>query len=126
MPELKADRVIVDQAEARHNISIMRIVVAKQIIAENGKVTTVLYKQIVIAMGEGAKTSLAAFYYLLMNPVSEYDVLQKTKNRDVAIIRQGSCNIFFVFQLDVRTTGLPERSTLRQGLRPSIDRVLTV
>jgi len=32
-----------------------------------GDVTTVPYKQIVIAMGEGAKASLAAFDYLLMN-----------------------------------------------------------
>lgn len=36
-----------------------------------GDVTTVPYKQIVVAMGEGAKASLAAFDYLLMNPVSE-------------------------------------------------------
>ncbi|MCJ9429643.1 alkyl hydroperoxide reductase subunit F [Kordiimonas marina] len=32
-----------------------------------GDVTTVPYKQIVIAMGEGAKASLAAFEYLMMN-----------------------------------------------------------
>ena len=31
-----------------------------------GDVTTVPYKQIVIAMGEGTKASLAAFDYLLM------------------------------------------------------------
>lgn len=34
-----------------------------------GDVTTVPYKQIVIAMGEGAKASLAAFEYLLMHEV---------------------------------------------------------
>ncbi|MDT0593309.1 alkyl hydroperoxide reductase subunit F [Glaciecola petra] len=33
-----------------------------------GDVTTVPYKQIVVAMGEGSKASLAAFDYLLMNP----------------------------------------------------------
>ena len=32
-----------------------------------GDVTTVPYKQIVIAMGEGAKASLSAFEYLLKN-----------------------------------------------------------
>jgi len=32
-----------------------------------GDVTTVPYKQIIIAMGEGARASLAAFDYLLMN-----------------------------------------------------------
>ena len=135
MPELKADRVLVDKAMATDNINIHKNVITKQIIAENdkvtaieyedrntgevhqqtlsgvfvqiglvpnsqfvkdivelnnygeiivdekcqtsepgiyacGDVTTVPYKQIVIAMGEGAKASLAAFDYLLMNPVS--------------------------------------------------------
>ncbi len=36
-----------------------------------GDVTTVPYKQIVIAMGEGSKAALAAFDYLLMNPIEE-------------------------------------------------------
>ena len=132
MPELKADSVLVKQAQARDNISIIKNVVTKQILADSGKVvaleyqdreteevlhkelagvfiqiglvpnssfltdvvdltkygevkidergrtsepgifacgdvTTVPYKQIVIAMGEGAKASLAAFDYLLMN-----------------------------------------------------------
>ena len=132
MPTLKADSVLVKQAEARDNITILKNVVSKRIIADNGKVTaleyqdretgelqfkelagifiqiglvpnssflkdvvelsqygeviidergrtsepgifacgdvtTVPYKQIVIAMGEGAKASLAAFDYLLMN-----------------------------------------------------------
>lgn len=136
LPELKADRVLVEQAEARDNITIMKNVASKQIIAEGGKVTgleyqdretekvqtkelngvfvqiglvpnssflkdvvelsqygevvidergktsepgifacgdvtTVPYKQIVVAMGEGAKASLAAFDYLLMNSNTE-------------------------------------------------------
>ncbi|AJQ94727.1 alkyl hydroperoxide reductase subunit F [Gynuella sunshinyii] len=132
LPELKADQVLVKQAEARDNITILKNVATRQIIADNGKVTaieyqdreteqvrtqdlagvfvqiglvpnsaflkdvvemtrfgevvinekgetsepgifacgdvtTVPYKQIVIAMGEGAKASLAAFEYLLKN-----------------------------------------------------------
>ena len=132
MPELKADSVLVKQAQARDNITILKNVVTKQVLAEDGKVvaieyqdreteevlqkelsgvfiqiglvpnssfltdvvdlskygeviidergrtsepgifacgdvTIVPYKQIVIAMGEGAKASLAAFDYLLMN-----------------------------------------------------------
>lgn len=131
MPELKADKVLVNQAEARDNITILKNVATKQITAENGKVdaieyedratgevtrlplagvfvqiglvpnsaflgdlverskhgeivinercatseegifaagdvTTVPYKQIVIAMGEGSKASLSAFEYLLL------------------------------------------------------------
>lgn len=136
LPELKADQVLVDQAEKRDNITIKKNVATKQILAENGKVnaiefedrdsgdihrdelagvfiqiglvpnsqvvgdlvetkpwgeiiinekcettepgiyacgdvTTVPYKQIVIAMGEGAKASLAAFEYLLTHEVDE-------------------------------------------------------
>lgn len=132
LPDLKADQVLIDQAESRPNIDILKNVATKEIVAENGKVTsikyehrdsgevenraldgvfvqiglvpnsqflsgvvdltkhgeividekcrtseegifacgdvtTVPYKQIVISMGEGAKASLAAFEYLLMN-----------------------------------------------------------
>jgi alkyl hydroperoxide reductase subunit F len=36
-----------------------------------GDCTTVPYKQIIIAMGEGAKASLSAFDYLIRSPVTE-------------------------------------------------------
>ncbi|MCV2883546.1 alkyl hydroperoxide reductase subunit F [Aestuariibacter sp. AA17] len=130
MPELKADKVLVEQLAKRDNINVITNAATKQILADNGKVnaieyqeretgdikqlplagvfvqiglvpnsqvlegvvelsqygeiiinekgetsepgifacgdvTTVPYKQIVIAMGEGAKASLAAFDYLL-------------------------------------------------------------
>ncbi|MDZ7684214.1 MAG: alkyl hydroperoxide reductase subunit F [Gammaproteobacteria bacterium] len=132
MPELKADRVLVDQAKARDNIEIITNAATTRITAEGGKVdaneytdrisgeehrlrvagvfvqiglvpntqfldgvvdltthgevvidekcktseegifacgdaTTVPYKQIVVAAGEGSKASLAAFEYLLMH-----------------------------------------------------------
>ncbi len=134
LPELKADKVLVDQAQKRENITILRNVATKEVLAEGGKVsaiayeerasgeqkqvelagvfvqiglvpnsqfldgvvertahgevvidekgrtseegifacgdvTTVPYKQIVISMGEGAKASLAAFEYLMLNPL---------------------------------------------------------
>ena len=130
MPDLKADQVLIDQAEKRDNITILKNVATNQILAENGKVsaieyidrateevktlelagifvqiglvpnsqfvddvvdttqygeiiinekgqtsapgifaagdvTTVPYKQIIVAMGEGSKASLAAFDYLI-------------------------------------------------------------
>jgi NADH-dependent peroxiredoxin subunit F len=40
-----------------------------------GDVTTVPYKQIVIAMGEGAKASLSAFDYLIRLPVEEQEAV---------------------------------------------------
>lgn len=132
LPELKADQVLVNQAEARENVTILKNVATNSIRASGGKVdgieymdrateenhaldlegvfvqiglvpnsdflgnlvdrtsfgeivinekcqtseegiyacgdvTTVPYKQIVIAMGEGSKASLSAFEYLLMN-----------------------------------------------------------
>ena len=132
LPELKADKVLVDAAVARDNITILKNVATQRIVANNGKVvaieyqnreteavhsqdlagvfvqiglvpnsaflgdtvemtrfgevvinercetnaagifacgdvTTVPYKQIVIAMGEGSKAALSAFEYLLKN-----------------------------------------------------------
>jgi alkyl hydroperoxide reductase subunit F len=132
LPELKADKVLVDELYKRDNISVVKNAATKQVIAENGKVsaieyidratdevhqqalhgifvqiglvpnskvvegvvdltkygevqinekgatseegifacgdvTTVPYKQIVIAMGEGAKASLAAYDHILMS-----------------------------------------------------------
>jgi len=130
LPELKADKVLVDKAQAHDKITIIKNVATKEVIAENGSVTalsyedratgemkqqdlsgifvqigllpnsdflngvvertqhgeiiidekchttepgifaagdvsTVPYKQIVIAMGEGAKASLSAFDYII-------------------------------------------------------------
>lgn len=130
LPELKADQILVKQAEATANIKILKNVATQQVLAENNKVTalryqdrateqqhdlplsgvfvqiglvpnsqflegivertrygeviinergetsepgifacgdvtTVPYKQIVIAMGEGAKAALSAFDYVL-------------------------------------------------------------
>ncbi|TWX70618.1 alkyl hydroperoxide reductase subunit F [Colwellia demingiae] len=130
LPELKADKVLVDKAEAHDRITIIKNVATKEVIAEEGKVvaldyedratgemkqqslsgifvqigllpnsgflqgvveltkhgevivdekcnttepgifaagdvSTVPYKQIVIAMGEGAKASLSAFDYII-------------------------------------------------------------
>lgn len=132
LPELKADQVLIEKAEAHDKITIIKNVATKEVVAENGKVTalsyenrvsgelhsqdlsgifvqiglvpnsqfvdgviertpygevvinekcetsepgifaagdvsTVPYKQIVIAMGEGAKASLSAFEYIIKN-----------------------------------------------------------
>lgn len=136
MAELKADQVLVDQANATANIQILTGVAVEEVLAEGGKVsglryldrdseqtvdldvdgifvqigllpnsevfrdvvelsqhgevmisergetsspgifacgdvTTVPYKQIVVALGEGAKASLAAFDYLIRNSVGK-------------------------------------------------------
>lgn len=44
LPELKADQVLVDQAEKRDNITILKNVATKQIVAQNGKVSAIDYE----------------------------------------------------------------------------------
>jgi alkyl hydroperoxide reductase subunit F len=147
MPELKADKVLVDKAEQKANITIHRNAATREIKASNGKVsaieyqdratetvhelplegvfvqiglvpnsdfldgvversrfgeivinekcqtseegiyacgdvTTVPYKQIVIAMGEGSKASLAAFEYLMTQGDRLADLYEAEQNRD--------------------------------------------
>ena len=147
MPELKADKVLVDKAEQKANITIHRNAATREIKASNGKVsaieyqdratetvhelplegvfvqiglvpnsdfldgvversrfgeivinekcqtseegiyacgdvTTVPYKQIVIAMGEGSKASLAAFEYLMTQGDRLQDLYEAEQNRD--------------------------------------------
>ena len=130
LPELKADQVLIDKAQAHNKITIIKNVATKEVVANNGKVTalayedrlsgevkqqqlsgvfvqigllpnsdflngvvertqygeviidekcqttesgifaagdvtTVPYKQIVVAMGEGAKAALSAFDYII-------------------------------------------------------------
>lgn len=141
LPELKADKVLVDRAKQASNIDIMTQIQSKEIVTENGKVkglqyvdrsngsekflntdgifiqiglvpnsnfakdvlnmtkfgeiiiddkcktnvpgifacgdvTTTPYKQIIIAMGEGAKAALSAFEYILMHG-SEFETSKK-------------------------------------------------
>ena len=44
LPELKADQVLVDQAEAKSNITIRKNVATKEIVATNGKVSGVRFE----------------------------------------------------------------------------------
>ena len=44
LPELKADRILVDQAEKRDNITIVKNVATRQIIATGGKVSAIEYE----------------------------------------------------------------------------------
>lgn len=44
MPELKADKVLVDQAEAKDNITILKNVATQEIHADGGKVSSIAYQ----------------------------------------------------------------------------------
>ena len=60
MPDLKADQVLIDQAEKRDNVTILRNVATKQIIAENGKVAAIEYQD--RASGEISTIELAGVF----------------------------------------------------------------
>jgi len=44
MPELKADQVLVSKAEARDNITILRNVAVKEVLASGAKVSAIAYQ----------------------------------------------------------------------------------
>ena len=50
-----------------------------------GDVTTVPYKQIIIAMGEGSKASLSAFEYLLTEGDRLEEMFYKARHEDIAM-----------------------------------------
>ena len=57
-------------------------------------VATVPYKQIVISMGEGAKAALAAFEYLMLNPLKETEkqaALAQLQGDITGVLRLSSC-----------------------------------
>lgn len=60
MPELKADKVLVEQAEKRSNVTIVRNAATTQILAENGKVSALEYED--RATGEKHTQALAGVF----------------------------------------------------------------
>ncbi len=150
LPTLKADQILIDQAQAKSNIKMLKNVATKEIKATRGKVssivyldretdqeyempidgvfiqiglvpnssflgdiveksqfgeiivnekcetsergiyacgdvTTVPYKQIVVSMGEGAKASLAAFEYLLLEGTKLEDAYSQEDAPELAL-----------------------------------------
>ena len=91
LPELKADQVLVDQAEKRDNISILRNVATQQIVAENGKVTAIEYQD--RATGESHRQALAGvFVQIGLVPNSGFlkDVVELTPHGEVKIDERGA------------------------------------
>ncbi len=86
MPELKADAVLVKQAEQRDNITILKNVATKQILAEDGKVSAIEYQD----RETEELTSLplhGVFVQIGLLPNSSFlgDVVELTKHGEVVI-----------------------------------------
>ncbi|MBN7797225.1 alkyl hydroperoxide reductase subunit F [Parahaliea mediterranea] len=90
LPELKADRVLVEQAEARDNITIVRNAATRQILADNGKVTAIEYED--RASGEVLRRELAGVFVqigLLPNSAFLEGVVELTPHGEVVVNERG-------------------------------------
>ena len=86
MPELKADQVLVKQAEKRDNVTIIRNAATRQIVAENGKVSAIEYQD--RATNEVHTLPLAGvFVQIGLVPNSQFldGVIELTKHGEVNI-----------------------------------------
>ncbi|MFT5755537.1 MAG: alkyl hydroperoxide reductase subunit F [Alteromonadaceae bacterium] len=86
LPQLKADKVLVDKAEAHEKITIIKNVATKEVIAENGKVVALAYED--RASGEMKQQSLSGIFVqigLLPNSGFLQGVVELTKHGEVII-----------------------------------------
>ncbi|NVK56564.1 MAG: alkyl hydroperoxide reductase subunit F [Alteromonadaceae bacterium] len=86
MPTLKADQVLIDQAQKRDNIKIIKNAATKQIVAENGKVTAIEYQD--RATNEEHSLSLAGvFVQIGLIPNSQFmkDVVDLSQHGEIIV-----------------------------------------
>lgn len=86
MPDLKADSILVNQAEKRDNITIIRNAATEQIVADGGKVTAIEYKD--RATDAIHRTDLAGVFVqigLVPNSTFAKDLVETTKFGEIAI-----------------------------------------
>ena len=86
MPELKADKVLVDQAESRSNIKILKNVATESIEASGGKVSSIRYTD--RANGQSYELPLAGvFVQIGLVPNSHFlgELVEKTQYGEIVI-----------------------------------------
>lgn len=86
LPELKADQVLVEKAEAHDKITIIKNVATKEVIAEGGKVVALAYED--RTTGETKRQNLfGVFVQIGLVPNSEFlnGVVERTKHGEVII-----------------------------------------
>ena len=105
MPELKADAVLVKQAEQRNNIKILKNVATKQIVATDGKVSAIEYQD--RATDEVTQLPLhGVFVQIGLLPNSKFlgDVVELSQHGEVKINERCQTSakgiyVFFVFYI---------------------------
>jgi alkyl hydroperoxide reductase subunit F len=86
LPELKADKVLVDKAQAHKRITIIKNAATKEVIAENGKVVALAYEDRIT--GEVKQQSLAGIFVQIgLLPNSDFinGVVELTKHGEIII-----------------------------------------
>ncbi|MGL1957725.1 MAG: alkyl hydroperoxide reductase subunit F [Colwellia sp.] len=86
LPDLKADKVLVDKAQAHEKITIIKNVATKEVIAENGKVVAIAFED--RATGELKQQSLAGIFVQIgLMPNSEFlnGVMERTQHGEIII-----------------------------------------
>ncbi|NQZ23336.1 MAG: alkyl hydroperoxide reductase subunit F [Colwellia sp.] len=86
LPQLKADKILVEKAEAHDKITIIKNVATKEVIAQNGKVIALAYED--RATGEMKQQSLSGIFVqigLLPNSQFLNGVVERTKHGEVII-----------------------------------------
>ena len=86
LPELKADQVLVEKAQAHEKITIIKNVATKEVIAENGKVVAIAYED--RSTGDIKQQSLAGIFVQIgLVPNSDFlnGVVERTKHGEIII-----------------------------------------
>lgn len=105
LPELKADQVIIDQANSRDNITILTNVETKRIIATDAKVTSMAYVD--RASGEEHSLDLAGIFVqigLLPNSDFVADIVELSPHKEIVINEKCETNVAGIFACGDVTT----------------------
>lgn len=89
LPELKADKILVEKAEAHDKITIIKNVATKEVITEKGKVIALTYED--RATGERKQQSLSGIFVQIgLLPNSDFlnGVVERTQHGEVIIDEQ--------------------------------------
>lgn len=94
LPDLKADKILVDQAQTRENITIIKNAATQQIVAEGGKVTAIEYKD--RATDQVRKQDLAGVFVqigLVPNSAFVKDIVEQTKYGEIVVNERCETNV---------------------------------
>lgn len=105
LPELKADQVLVEQAERRDNITILKNVATKEILASEGKVSAIEYQD--RATDEVKQVELAGVFVqigLVPNSQPVKELVEVTPHGEIVVDAKGQTSVDGIFACGDVTT----------------------